>query len=304
MPNARWTTWGAAYGGGNFANKEVRGGSNNITAQTFGFAAGMDYHVSPYTVVGFALAGGGTDWGLANALGNGRSDAFQIGAYGITWFGPAYLAGALAFTNHWFTTSRSALGDQLSANFDGQSYGARFEAGYRYGVLPTFGVTPMGRCSFRISIRLATAKLMPLLTASGSLSYNAMNATDVRSELGARFDDPTLLYGKPLILFGRVAWAHDWVSNPSLGAVFESLPGASFTVNGAPMPPNSALTTVGAQLFLSANWSLLAKFEGEFAKGSQTYAGSEYLAIYVVSKTAVRSGSAIFALWRFVARVR
>ena len=30
-----------------------------------------------------------------------------------------------------------------------------------------------------------------------------MNATDVRTELGARFDDPTLLYGKPLILYGR-----------------------------------------------------------------------------------------------------
>jgi uncharacterized protein with beta-barrel porin domain len=59
------------------------------------------------------------------------------------------------------------------------------------------------------------------------LSYNAMNATDIRSELGARFDDPTLLYGKPLILFGRVAWAHDWVSNPALSAAFESLPGGT-----------------------------------------------------------------------------
>ena len=104
----------------------------------------------------------------------------------------------------------------------------------------------------------------------------------------------TLLYGKPLILFGRVEWAHDWVSNPSLGAVFKSLPGASFTVNGAPMPPNSALTTAGAQLFLSANWSLLAKFEGEFAKGSQTYAGS-FLAIYVVSKAAVRDQAQQFS---------
>ena len=27
-----------------------------------------------------------------------------------------------------------------------------------------------------------------------------MNATDVRSELGARFDDPTLFYDKPLML--------------------------------------------------------------------------------------------------------
>ena len=269
----RWTTWGAAYGGGNFANGEAAIGSNNITAQTFGFAAGMDYHVSPFTVVGFALAGGGTNWGLANALGNGRSEAFQVGAYGITWFGPAYLAGALAFTNHWFTTSRSALGDQLSASFDGQSYGARFEAGYRYAVLPTLGVTPYGAMQLQDFHTPSYSEADATVDGFG-LSYNAMNATDIRSELGARFDDPTVLYGKPLILFGRVAWAHDWVSNPALSAVFKSLPGANFTVNGAPMPPNSALTTAGAQLFLSPNWSLLAKFEGEFAKGSQTYAGS------------------------------
>jgi hypothetical protein len=37
------------------------------------------------------------------------------------------------------------------------------------------------------------------------LTYNATNATDVRTELGARFDDPAVVYGKPLVLFGRVA---------------------------------------------------------------------------------------------------
>ena len=37
------------------------------------------------------------------------------------------------------------------------------------------------------------------MTGGGfGLTYAAMNATDVRSELGARFDDPMLLYGKPL----------------------------------------------------------------------------------------------------------
>ena len=91
----RWTTWGSAYGGANTAKGDPAVGSNNITASTFGFAGGMDYHVTPYTVVGFALAGAGTNWGLANALGTGRSDALQAGVYGINWFGPAYLAGAL-----------------------------------------------------------------------------------------------------------------------------------------------------------------------------------------------------------------
>ena len=269
----RWTTWGSAFGGSNTANGDPAAGSSNITANTYGFASGMDYHVSPYTVVGFALAGAGTNWGLANTPGSGRSDAMQIGGYGITWFGTAYLAGALSFTNHWFTSSRSALGDQLSANFVGQSYGARLEGGYRYPVLPTFAVTPYGAVQFQDFNTPAFSES----DASGGglgLSYAAMNATDVRSELGARFDDLTVIRGKPLILFGRLAWAHDFVSNPSLSAAFEALPGGSFTVNGAPIPPNSVLTTAGTQLFLTPQWTLLAKFDGEFAKGSQTYAGT------------------------------
>jgi uncharacterized protein with beta-barrel porin domain len=269
----RWSAWGSAFGGSNRANGDPVVGSNNTTASTFGFAGGMDYHVTPYTVVGFALAGAGTNWGLANALGTGRSDALQAGAYGISWFGSAYIAGALSFSNHWFTTNRSALGDALTANFVGQGYGARLEGGYRYAVLPAFAVTPYGAVQFQ---DFHTPAYSESDTTGGGLglAFASMNATDVRSELGARFDDPTVVYNKPLILFGRLAWAHDFVSNPALSAAFQALPGGTFTVNGAPIPQNSALTTAGAQLFLTPQWTLLAKFEGEFASGSQTYAGT------------------------------
>jgi len=60
-------------------------------------------------------------------------------------------------------------------------------------------------------------------------------------------------------------------------AVFETLPAGSFTVNGASLPHDSAVTTAGAQLLISANWSLIAKFDGEFANGSQTCAGTGML---------------------------
>jgi autotransporter-associated beta strand protein len=269
----RWTAWGSAFGGANRTNGDPAVGSNNTTAATYGFAGGMDYHFTPYTVAGFALAGAGTNWGLANALGSGRSDALQVGAYGISWFGPAYVAGALSFSNHWFTIGRSALGDQLNANFIGQSYGARLESGYRVAALPTFAVTPYGAVQFQDFSTPAFSETD--VTGGGlGLNFNAMNATDVRTELGSRFDAPTLVYGKPLVLYGRVAWAHDFVSNPALSAAFQALPGGGFTVNGAPIPHDSALTTAGAQLYLTPQWTLLAKFDGEFANGSQTYGGS------------------------------
>ena len=143
-------------------------------------------------------------------------------------------------------------------------------------MLPALGVTPYGAVQFQDFNTPAYSESDA--TGGGlGLSYAAMNATDVRGELGARIDDLTAVHGKPLIVFGRLAWAHDFVSDPSLSAAFEALPGGSFTVNGAPIPHDSAPTTAGTQLFLTPQSTLLAKFDGEFAKGSQTYAGTSTL---------------------------
>ena len=47
------------------------------------------------------------------------------------------------------------------------------------------------------------------------LGFAGRTATDTRSELGARFDNQMLLYpGAVLALRARLAWAHDWVSDP------------------------------------------------------------------------------------------
>jgi autotransporter-associated beta strand protein len=273
---AGWTAWGAGFGGSNHANGDLVVGSSNVTTSTHGYAGGMDYHLSPDTVVGFALSGGGVGWDLAQGLGTGRSDAFQSGVYGVTHAGPAYLAAGLAFANNWFTTNRTALGDQLTARFQGQSYGARLEGGYRFAAPvghERVGVTPYAAVQAQ-DFHTPTYSETDLTGGGFGLSHAAMNGTDTRSELGGRFDDLTALGTMPLVLRAKLAWAHDWVSNPGLNASFESLPGTGFTVNGAPIPKNAALTTAGAQLWLTTNWSLLAKFDGEFAKGSQTYAGT------------------------------
>jgi hypothetical protein len=75
------------------------------------------------------------------------------------------------------------------------------------------------------------------VTAGGfGLSYDAKNGTGTRSELGGRYDDSTALNAMPLVLRAKVALANDWVSNPALNASFESLPGSSCTVFGAPIP--------------------------------------------------------------------
>jgi uncharacterized protein with beta-barrel porin domain len=104
--------------------------------------AGLDYRLAPGTVVGFARAGGGTNWSLAQGIGGGKSDAFQAGVYGTARSGPAYLAAALAYTNHWMSTDRFAFaGDHLTASFNAQSFGGRLESGYRFATYYG-GLTP------------------------------------------------------------------------------------------------------------------------------------------------------------------
>jgi uncharacterized protein with beta-barrel porin domain len=77
-----------------------------------------------------------------------------------------------------------------------------------------------------------------------------------------------------LTLRGRLAWARDWVSDPTLMPVFQTLPGASFIVNGAIPAKNSALASAGAELKLANGVTFLAKLDGELAAHSQTYAGT------------------------------
>src|SRR5262249_14389002 len=114
------------------------------------------------------------------------------------------------------------------------------------------------------------------LNAGGfALGFNSRNATDTRSELGGRFDRVLLLNPEAaLTLRARVAWAHDWVSEPTLGPVFQALPGAGFLVHGATLAKTPALTAAGAELRLATGVALLAKFDGEFASHSSTYAGT------------------------------
>jgi uncharacterized protein with beta-barrel porin domain len=273
-----WSAWGSTFGGSNTTNGNPVVGSATVAAHDYGFAGGMDYQATPDTTLGFALAGGGTNWNLAQGLGGGRSDEFQVGVHGTAHMGPAYVSAALAFANDWFTTNRIAIGDQLTASFAGQSYAARVETGYRYGVpvnsaTGIIGITPYAALQAQLFHTPSYSETD--LTGGGfGLAYNATTATDTRSELGARFDNLQIVDHMPLILRARAAWAHDWLSNSSLTAVFQALPGASFIVNGATPPKDSALATAEAELHVTANWSLLAKFDGEFAGGSQTYAGT------------------------------
>ena len=273
----RWSVWGAAYGGANKTQGDGATGSQDIAPRGYGFALGADYRAAPGTLLGFSIAGGGTNWALGGGLGNGRSDVFQAGVYASRQFGAAYVSGALAAAWHEGSTDRtiSVAGvDRLRGDFNAASFGARLEGGYRFAVRGA-GITPYAAVQAQGFRNSGFGETAASGSAQFALNYGATTASTVRTELGAWADSRFVLAGgNALALRGRLAWAHDDGDGARMGATFQGLPGGSFTVLGAAAPSDLALASAGAELRLRNNLSIGAKFDGEFANRSQTYSGA------------------------------
>ncbi len=273
----RWNLWGQPFGGYHRTGGDSMLGTADTSARAAGFAAGADCRVAPDTLLGFALAGGATSWGLAQNLGGGRSDVFQIGAYGSQSFGNAYVSAGLSYAWHGMSTERlvTVVGtDRLAANFNGHSFGGRIESGYRFAT-PWLGVTPYA--ALQVQSFHTPSYGENAMTGSGvfALRYDARTATATRSELGAWFEKRIALDGgSALALRSRAAWAYDHTDNTALGAIFQILPGSNFTVNGAAPAPNAALFSASAEWRLINGWSVGARFDGELTRNSTTYAGN------------------------------
>jgi uncharacterized protein with beta-barrel porin domain len=212
----RWSIWAAGYGGQTNTSGDAFAGSHDRSARTFGYATGLDYRVTPYTVVGFALAGGGTNYGLSDGLGGGHSDMFQAAVYSTTRINAAYVSAALAYAWHHVSTDRFvnvAGTDHLTADFSANNVGGRIEGGYRFpipGVFgwPGFGLTPYAALQAQAFFTPSYSETAASGSSPFGLAYDAHTTTTTRTELGTWFDrSVTLDNGALLALRSRVACA-------------------------------------------------------------------------------------------------
>jgi uncharacterized protein with beta-barrel porin domain len=274
----RWSVWAAGFGGSQTTDGNATLGSNSTTSRLGGVAVGADYRFSPNTIAGFALAGGGTNFNLANAFGSGRSDLFQAGAFVRHSSGQAYISGALAYGWQDITTDRTvtvAGVDQLRAQFNANAWSGRVEGGYRFvsAWLGGIAISPYVAGQFTTFDLPAYAEQAVVGANTFALAYGAKSVTASRSELGLRGDKSFAMQDGIFTLRGRAAWAHDFNTDRNIGATFQMLPGASFVVNGAAEAPDAALITASAEKKWLNGWSATATFEGEFSSITTSYAG-------------------------------
>ena len=186
--------WAAAYGGSQTTSGNATLGSNSTTSSIAGTVVGADYRISPFTIAGFALAGGGTGFSTAGS-GSGHSDLFQAGAFVRHTVGSAYITGALAYGWQDITTNRTltvAGIDQLRAEFNANAFSGRVEGGYRF-VSPWIGgigITPYAAGQFTTFDLPAYSESVVSGASTFALAYGARDVTDTRSELASAPTSP------------------------------------------------------------------------------------------------------------------
>lgn len=275
----RWTVWGAAAGASGQYKGDAAAGSSTLDVRGGIFAAGLDYRVSPDTVIGFAVAGGSQTFGLDGIQASGRSNAVQGGIYGSTRFGNGYLSAAAAYARHDVSTERNVaftgMFDRLTADYGADAFGGRIEGGYRIAAGERLGITPYAAVQAQRLQAPNYGEVDRTGLLAFALNYAGQSWNDTRSELGARADYRMMMdNGALLTLRGRAAWAHDYDTGRTINAVFQALPAFGFTVAGASPAADSALVSAGAELKFRNGVALRAKFDGEFANRSNVYGGS------------------------------
>lgn len=278
-PEASWQVWSAGYGGAATITGNTTVGSHDATSQVYGVAVGADRWLTPETLIGFAIAGGGTNFSVAQGIGSGRSDLFQAGARVKQQFGAAYLSGIFAYGWQDVTTDRTVTVsgiDKLTAKLQTNMFSGRAEGGWRF-VTPVGGVTPYTAVQITSLVLPGYSEQAASGSGDFALSYAGRTDTQTRSEVGARFDQAVNMNDAVATFRGRAAWAHDFNTTGGADAAFLTLPGSIFSVNSALPVGDGLLVSGGVELSWWSGFSLAGNFEGEFSRNTDGYAGKGVL---------------------------
>lgn len=273
---ARWGAWGGAIGGlGTLTGNANAGG---LTYNLGGFAAGLDYRLSPSFLVGVTLGfNSGSQW-VSGFQGVGTTSTIQAGLYGSFTQGPAYVdvLAAYAYSDNWMTrpiavpgvAAVTAQGRTGANQFFGQ-----IEAGYRFELGGTADpyLTPFVRLQGATSTQNAFSE-----SGAGALglSVAAQTTSSLRTvlgaQLGAAFD---LGWRDRLAMQLRLGWGHEFSDTARpVTASFLGAPLAGFTTYGAAPLRDSAVIGFNASTAIAEATSAYIRYEGSLSGQDSSHA--------------------------------
>jgi outer membrane autotransporter protein len=161
----------------------------------------------------------------------------------------------------------------VTASFVAPGFGAQVEGGYWFGSDTTAAIPYAGVHAF--SFRMPSYSETDVTGGGFGLAFARHVENEFRSELGMLFEH-VMEFEKidaKLEVYSRFAWVHDWFTDPTLLAFFETLPGPGFDVSGATPARDLARFGAGAELKLKERVIIEAEGNTEVAGRSHSYSG-------------------------------
>jgi outer membrane autotransporter protein len=240
----------------------------------------VDYQINPNLLLGFALGGSASSFSVPDRLTSGTVDGGHLGGYGVATAGSFYAAGALSFAAFDDRINRTIAGigptELTRGSFTSDLATGRLEIGnkWSYG---NMAVTPFAAAQFSELWQRGFAETGTASIGTPGvlgLNYASHTTSSAPTFLGAQFDTRVAFAnGMVWSPYLRASWVHEFNPTRNLTATFETLPLATFTVDGPRAARDAGRLEAGSKVSLSRSAWLYASFDGEFSSRSQTYAG-------------------------------
>ena len=280
-----WGFWANAFGGSQWLNADASTGAPASQFSIGGGAFGADYRAGPDTLVGLAVGLSNTDYWMPSSGASGNALGVHFGVYAAHAWNGFYVNGALTYSvfnanqtrfiiciDNSETEQSSGTANQLGGRVEvGRPFDLGGTLGGQVAVTPFLAVQPMQLWSPRMY-----EKSWAQTGGSGvfGLTYQSRSTFSLPTFLGAQVDGQTELAGKPLNAWVRAAWVHEFLTDRSVAAGFNVLPGTSFTVDGARAASDAARIDVGLRYAVGSQTSQFANGNVELSGRGQALAGT------------------------------
>lgn len=235
-----------------------------------GFIGGIDVPVGAWRL-GVLAGYSHTSYKVSERSSDGSNDAYQLGVYGGTQWGPlGFRAGAVYGWNNIETKRRvvfPAFNETLSARYDAATAQAFGELGYRIDLAPA-AFEPFANLAY---VHLNADRFAETGGTTAALTGAKGSADTVFSTLGVRASTDFALAETKVNLYGMLGWQHafDDVTQTS-NLTFNN--GSSFTISGAPLAKDALAVETGFDIAVSPNATLGASYSGQVASDAQQHA--------------------------------
>ncbi|MGY8666640.1 autotransporter domain-containing protein [Bradyrhizobium sp. UFLA05-109] len=276
----QWHAWASGFGAGQSLSGDATVGSAGFSDRIAGGAAGVDHLFGSDLLVGIAAGGSSATFNVDDRATSGRVDGAHVGAYAMQRFGATYVSAQLAYSHFNNSTTRTITGigaDEIAkGSFGSDQFGGRFEVGRTYD-FGRVAVTPFAALQAAQLWQAGYTETSITGTGPGvlGLSYASRSVSSLPTFLGSKFD-ARFDFGNGMMWmpFASLAWVHEFSPNRDVTATLVSMPVSAFTVEGARAASDAGRVELGSRLVLNRWSELSARFTGEFASGSQSYAGT------------------------------